>query len=56
MLSSGAGWLATLLGWPAFFVATTFLAVPGLVLLVWLARLYPAGAAPAPPGASAPAA
>ncbi len=55
MLSSGAGWLATLLGWPAFFVATTFLAVPGLVLLFWLARLYPAGASPAPPGASAPA-
>ncbi len=55
MLSSGAGWLATVLGWPAFFVATTFLAVPGLVLLVWLARLYPAGASPARPGASAPA-
>ena len=55
MLSSGAGWLATVLGWPAFFVATTFLAVPGLLLLFWLARLYPAGAATAPPGASAPA-
>lgn len=48
MLSSGAGWLATVLGWPAFFVATTFLAVPGLLLLFWLARLYPAGPAPAP--------
>jgi PAT family beta-lactamase induction signal transducer AmpG len=50
-LSSGAGWLATVLGWPAFFIATTFLAVPGLLLLFWLARLYPAPAGP-PPAAS----
>ncbi|MGD9742828.1 MAG: MFS transporter [Dongiaceae bacterium] len=47
-LSSGAGWLATVLGWPAFFIATTFLAVPGLLLLFWLARLYPAPAGPSP--------
>jgi len=55
VLSSGAGWLATVLGWPAFFVATTFLAVPGLLLLFWLMRLYPAGAAAAQPKASAAA-
>jgi PAT family beta-lactamase induction signal transducer AmpG len=52
VLSAGAGWLATVLGWPAFFVATTFLAVPGLLLLFWLTRLYPAGAATAAAKAS----
>jgi PAT family beta-lactamase induction signal transducer AmpG len=36
-LSSGAGWLADQLGWPAFFAATTLLAAPGLLLLAWLA-------------------
>ena len=36
-LSSGAGWLAQQLGWPAFFATTTLLAAPGLLLLWWLA-------------------
>lgn len=38
VLSSASGWLAEQLGWPGFWVATTLLAVPGLALLVWLAR------------------
>ncbi len=42
MLSSGGGWLADHTDWIAFFVLTTGLAVPGLLLLVWLMRLYPA--------------
>jgi PAT family beta-lactamase induction signal transducer AmpG len=41
LLSSGSGWLATELGWSGFFVATTALAIPGLLLLFWLTRLYP---------------
>ena len=41
LLSSGSGWLATELGWVNFFVASTGLAIPGLILLVWLMRLYP---------------
>ena len=41
LLSSGSGWLATQLGWVNFFVVSTGLAIPGLILLVWLMRLYP---------------
>ncbi|HWA45149.1 MAG TPA: MFS transporter [Hypericibacter adhaerens] len=48
MLSSGSGWLAAQLGWAPFFIATAFLAVPGLLLLFWLMRLYPAQAKPLP--------
>jgi PAT family beta-lactamase induction signal transducer AmpG len=48
MLSSGSGWLAAQLGWAPFFIATAFLAVPGLLLLFWLTRLYPAQAKPLP--------
>jgi MFS transporter, PAT family, beta-lactamase induction signal transducer AmpG len=42
MLSSGGGWLADHMDWASFFVLTTFLAIPGLLLLFWLSRLYPA--------------
>ncbi|WP_395711179.1 AmpG family muropeptide MFS transporter [Reyranella sp.] len=38
-LSAGGGWLAATIGWPAFWLATTLLAVPGLLLLLWLWRL-----------------
>jgi PAT family beta-lactamase induction signal transducer AmpG len=48
MLSSGSGWLAAQLGWAPFFIATAFLAVPGLLLLFWLMRLYPTPAKPLP--------
>jgi PAT family beta-lactamase induction signal transducer AmpG len=37
-LSSGGGFLAERLDWPAFFAATTLLAAPGLLLLLWIAR------------------
>jgi len=39
VLSAGGGWLADHMDWIAFFVATTVLAVPGMVLLVLLMRL-----------------
>ena len=38
ILWSGGGWLADRLDWPMFFVATTLLAVPGLVLVARLER------------------
>ena len=41
MLSSGGGWLADNTDWASFFVLTTLLALPGLLLLFWLSRLYP---------------
>jgi PAT family beta-lactamase induction signal transducer AmpG len=46
LLSSGSGWLAAQLGWAPFFISTAFLAVPGLLLLFWLMRLYPSAAKP----------
>jgi MFS transporter, PAT family, beta-lactamase induction signal transducer AmpG len=41
LLSSGSGWLSQQLGWTEFFIVSTGLAIPGLVLLIWLMRLYP---------------
>jgi PAT family beta-lactamase induction signal transducer AmpG len=41
LLSSGSGWLAQQVGWPVFFFASAGLAIPGLLLLLWLSRLYP---------------
>jgi PAT family beta-lactamase induction signal transducer AmpG len=35
-LSSGGGWLALHTGWTVFWVLTTLLAAPGLLLLLWL--------------------
>jgi PAT family beta-lactamase induction signal transducer AmpG len=39
VLSAGSGWLAEQLGWAAFFALTAALAIPGLLLLLWLMRL-----------------
>ncbi len=48
-LSSGSGWLADHTDWVTFWTSTTLLAVPGLLLLLWIMRLYPErGAAAAP--------
>ena len=40
LLSSSGGWMAESLDWVMFFVVTTALALPGLLLLLWLARAY----------------
>jgi MFS transporter, PAT family, beta-lactamase induction signal transducer AmpG len=49
VLSSTSGWVAVHLhDWALFFVTSTVLAVPGLLLLLWMMRRYPA-----PPGAAA---
>lgn len=37
-LSTPAGWFAEKLGWEWFFILATLLAIPGLVVLWWLAR------------------
>jgi PAT family beta-lactamase induction signal transducer AmpG len=50
VLSSSSGWVAVhLQDWALFFVTSTILALPGLLLLLWMMRRYPAppGAAPA---------
>ena len=41
VLSASSGWLADHVDWVTFFVITTFAALPGLVLLVWMIRRYP---------------
>jgi MFS transporter, PAT family, beta-lactamase induction signal transducer AmpG len=43
-LSSGSGWLADHTDWATFWTSTMFLAIPGLLLLLWLMKLYPEGA------------
>jgi MFS transporter, PAT family, beta-lactamase induction signal transducer AmpG len=37
-LSSGAGFMASAVGWPVFFALCAVAAVPGLLLLAWLQR------------------
>jgi len=41
VMSSGAGWLADQVDWVAFFIITTFAALPGLMLLAWMMRRFP---------------
>ena len=57
VLSASAGWFAETIGWPAFFLLTTAAAVPGLLLLWWLAGRGAIEPAPedAGPRACAPA-
>ena len=38
-MSAGGGWLAAQTGWTEFWIATTLLAIPGLLLLFWLWRI-----------------
>ena len=41
LMSTPSGWLAKQLDWPEFWALTAFMAIPGLLLLFWLIRLYP---------------
>lgn len=41
VLASPSGWAAEQLGWVEFFFASTVIAVPGLILLLVLMRLFP---------------
>jgi PAT family beta-lactamase induction signal transducer AmpG len=47
VMSAGGGWLADRMDWASFFALTAALAIPGLLLLVWLIHLYPADDRPA---------
>ncbi len=42
VLAASSGWMAQEIGWVGFFVATTALALPGLLLLVWMMKKFPA--------------
>jgi PAT family beta-lactamase induction signal transducer AmpG len=44
-LSAGGGWLAAHTGWTVFWILTTLLAIPGLLLLLWLWHATEQGAA-----------
>ncbi len=39
VLAASSGYIAEQAGWAGFFIATTGLAVPGLLLLLWVSRL-----------------
>jgi PAT family beta-lactamase induction signal transducer AmpG len=43
IMSTGSGWMIDHLGndWTLFWALTVLMAIPGLLLLVWIARLYP---------------
>ena len=41
VLSASSGWLADSVDWVSFFVVSTVVALPGLLLLVWMMRRFP---------------
>jgi MFS transporter, PAT family, beta-lactamase induction signal transducer AmpG len=41
LAAAPTGWLATVMGWPAFFIFCAAIAIPGLVMLRWIVRLRP---------------
>jgi PAT family beta-lactamase induction signal transducer AmpG len=47
LLASGSGWVAEHVDWASFFVLSTLLAAPGLLLLVWMMRRFPTAGRPA---------
>jgi PAT family beta-lactamase induction signal transducer AmpG len=44
VLASSGGWIADQMDWVSFFLVSTVAAVPGLILLVWMMRRFPARA------------
>jgi PAT family beta-lactamase induction signal transducer AmpG len=46
LLASGSGWVAEHVDWASFFVLSTVLAAPGLLLLVWMIRRFPTAGRP----------
>lgn len=41
VLASSSGWLVQHIGWSPFFITTTIMAIPGLLVLIYLARRFP---------------
>jgi MFS transporter, PAT family, beta-lactamase induction signal transducer AmpG len=48
-LSSSSGWVADHVDWVTFFVISTVLALPGLLVLVWMMRQFPEAGRATPP-------
>jgi PAT family beta-lactamase induction signal transducer AmpG len=46
LIMGGSGFVADAIGWPLFFVYTSALGVPALVLLIWLTQRLPAPPSP----------
>ena len=46
VLASSSGWLVQHIGWSSFFISTTFMAVPGLLVLWYITRRYPPAVTP----------
>ena len=40
ILSSPSGYLVELLGWGYFFLLSTFLGIPGLIILIWMKKNF----------------
>src|SRR5437763_7564441 len=49
ILSAWGGKMAFLLGWTPFFLVSTVLCIPGLLLLIWVMRSFPAAGSRAQP-------
>ncbi|MEQ8193790.1 MAG: MFS transporter, partial [Rhodospirillales bacterium] len=41
IFASGGGWLADRMDWVSYFLLTTFAALPGIILLLWLMKKFP---------------
>jgi PAT family beta-lactamase induction signal transducer AmpG len=41
LLSASSGWVVQMMGWFDFFLVSTIVALPGLLLLVWMMRNLP---------------
>jgi PAT family beta-lactamase induction signal transducer AmpG len=41
LLSASSGWVVQMMGWFDFFLVSTIVALPGLLLLVWMIRNLP---------------
>jgi len=54
ILASGGGWLADQMDWVTFFILTTFAAVPGFILLLWMMKRFPDAAVKPPQSANTP--
>lgn len=55
-MSASSGWIAEQTDWVTFFVISTFAAVPGLIMLLWMMKRLPIGAQTGRPAVAEPTA
>ena len=48
LLSSSSGWVADNVDWVTFFVISTLVALPGLLMLLWILKRFPTAGRPVP--------